>query len=217
MRTRYAAPALLAVAALALTGCVDNSTPSSGTPVTAATPTASPRTRAAAALPSAIATAGAITVGVDATYPPNEYKDENGNAVGWDIDLFNAVGEKLGVKTSTTSRGSTRSSRTSPAASTTSASPRSPTPSSARSRSTSSTTTRPASCGRRPRARRSTPTTPVDSRSPSSRPPSRTGRGSRQVEGVHRRRQAGDPDLPLRRPGPGDQRRRPRPGRRDER
>ena len=30
MRTRYAAPALLAIAALALTGCVDNSTPSSG-------------------------------------------------------------------------------------------------------------------------------------------------------------------------------------------
>ncbi|NEN07116.1 ABC transporter substrate-binding protein [Diaminobutyricibacter tongyongensis] len=95
MRTRYAAPALLAVAALALTGCVDNSTPSSGS---TSTSTVSKDSAAAALLPDAIKKAGVITVGVDATYPPNESKDANGNAVGWDIDLFNAVAQKLGVK-----------------------------------------------------------------------------------------------------------------------
>jgi polar amino acid transport system substrate-binding protein len=95
MRTRYAAPALLAVAALALTGCVDNSTPSSGS---TSSSSVSKDSAAAALLPDAIAKAGVITVGVDATYPPNESKDTNGNAVGWDIDLFNAVAQKLGVK-----------------------------------------------------------------------------------------------------------------------
>ena len=37
------------------------------------------------------------TVGVDATYAPNEYKDSNGKPIGWDIDLANAIGAKLGV------------------------------------------------------------------------------------------------------------------------
>jgi polar amino acid transport system substrate-binding protein len=35
---------------------------------------------------------------VDASYPPNEYKDANGQAIGWDVDLFNAVAAKLGLK-----------------------------------------------------------------------------------------------------------------------
>lgn len=55
--------------------------------------------KAAALLPAKIKKAGTIVVGVDATYPPNEYKDAAGKPIGWEIDLFNAVAAKLGLKT----------------------------------------------------------------------------------------------------------------------
>jgi polar amino acid transport system substrate-binding protein len=41
---------------------------------------------------------GVLTVAVDDTYPPMEYNDENGELVGFDIDLANALGEELGVE-----------------------------------------------------------------------------------------------------------------------
>ncbi|MEO8883958.1 MAG: ABC transporter substrate-binding protein [Devosia sp.] len=78
-----------------MTGCVNNDAPSStGGAVTSGGKDAS----LAKLLPADIAKSGKMEVGVDATYAPNEYKDANGNAVGWDIDLFNAVAKKLGVK-----------------------------------------------------------------------------------------------------------------------
>lgn len=42
--------------------------------------------------------AGTLTIGIDNTYPPMEFKDNSGNTVGFDIDIANAVGKKLGVK-----------------------------------------------------------------------------------------------------------------------
>lgn len=39
-----------------------------------------------------------LRVGIDDTYPPMEYKDKDGNNVGFDIDLAKALGEKLGMK-----------------------------------------------------------------------------------------------------------------------
>lgn len=39
-----------------------------------------------------------LRVGIDNTYPPMEYKDESGKNVGFDIELANAIAEKLGVK-----------------------------------------------------------------------------------------------------------------------
>jgi polar amino acid transport system substrate-binding protein len=95
MRIRYGIPVLAVVAALALSGCVDNSTPASNS---GATTSGSKDSSLAALLPAKIKSAGKIQVGVDATYPPNESKDADGNAIGWDIDLFNAVSAKLGVK-----------------------------------------------------------------------------------------------------------------------
>jgi polar amino acid transport system substrate-binding protein len=95
MRIRYAIPVMAVAVALALTGCVNNDT--SNTPKGSVT-TGGKDAALAALLPADIAKAGVIQVGVDATYPPNEYKDSNGNAIGWDIDLFNAVAKKLGVK-----------------------------------------------------------------------------------------------------------------------
>lgn len=54
---------------------------------------------AATKLPANIAKAGVINIGIDATYSPNEFKDKNGKAIGWDVEIFNAVAKKLGVKT----------------------------------------------------------------------------------------------------------------------
>jgi polar amino acid transport system substrate-binding protein len=100
MRIRNVAPvvAFAAVAALALTGCVDNSTPS-GSSTSSAAAGVKKDDSLAAQLPDKIKSSGTITVGMDDTYPPNEYKDDNGNPVGWEVDLANAIGAKLGVKT----------------------------------------------------------------------------------------------------------------------
>ncbi|GIT80464.1 ABC transporter substrate-binding protein [Leifsonia sp. LS1] len=102
MRIRSVAPvaALAAVAALALTGCVDNSTPSSsGTSTSSAAAIDVKKDDAlAASLPEKIKSAGKLVVGMDNTYPPNEYKDDAGQPVGWEVDLTNAIASKLGVK-----------------------------------------------------------------------------------------------------------------------
>jgi polar amino acid transport system substrate-binding protein len=88
--------ALAAATALALTGCVDNSTPSSGPTASAAA--VKKNTSLADQLPQKIKDAGRIVIGMDDTYPPNEYKDDSGNPAGWEVDLGNAIAAKLGVK-----------------------------------------------------------------------------------------------------------------------
>nr|WP_239579068.1 ABC transporter substrate-binding protein [Microlunatus panaciterrae] len=53
----------------------------------------------AAKLPAKIKSAGEIVVGTDATYAPNEFLDTDGKTViGMDVDLFDAVAAKFGVK-----------------------------------------------------------------------------------------------------------------------
>jgi hypothetical protein len=46
-----------------------------------------------------VARRGYLIVGIDPTYPPNEYKNSEGTIVGFDVELFNAVAAKLGPKT----------------------------------------------------------------------------------------------------------------------
>jgi polar amino acid transport system substrate-binding protein len=95
--------AAAAAAALLLTGCVDNTTPNSGGPSSSSSSSSAAITVAkddalASQLPASVKSAGQLTVGMDDTYPPNEYKDSNGNPVGWEVDLTNALGQLLGVK-----------------------------------------------------------------------------------------------------------------------
>ena len=52
-----------------------------------------------ALLPKDVVEAGKLVIGVDPTYAPNEFKDKDGNPVGWEIDLMDAMAAKLGVKT----------------------------------------------------------------------------------------------------------------------
>ena len=39
-----------------------------------------------------------ISIGVDDSYPPMEYRDEQNKLVGFDVDLGNAIGKKLGAE-----------------------------------------------------------------------------------------------------------------------
>jgi polar amino acid transport system substrate-binding protein len=51
-------------------------------------------------LPESIKSAGVIKIGVDANYAPGEFLAADGTTVqGFDVDLFNAVAAKFGVKT----------------------------------------------------------------------------------------------------------------------
>jgi len=46
----------------------------------------------------AVKEAGKIVIGTSADYPPFEFVDESGNIVGFDIDLANEIGKRLGVE-----------------------------------------------------------------------------------------------------------------------
>jgi polar amino acid transport system substrate-binding protein len=90
---------MAAVAALMLTGCVDNSTSSpAGNSGGQAASDVKKDATAAGMVPDAIAKSGKLVIGTDAAYPPNEYKDESGNPIGWGIEISSAIAAKLGLK-----------------------------------------------------------------------------------------------------------------------
>lgn len=95
MKLRYTLPALAAVAALALTGCTNNEGPEEA-PKPAATDI-QPDAAAVALLPDALKNGGVLQVATDAETPPNEYKNDKGEVVGWNVDLTNAIAAKLGL------------------------------------------------------------------------------------------------------------------------
>jgi polar amino acid transport system substrate-binding protein len=89
-----------AIVGLALSACGSDSlsTPEASKSAPAAAQVVDPAL--AAKLPAKIKSAGKIVIGVDASYAPNEYLDADGKTVvGWDVDLFDAVMQKFGVKT----------------------------------------------------------------------------------------------------------------------
>jgi polar amino acid transport system substrate-binding protein len=85
------------VVAAGLAGCSGKSSSNGGgTPV----PTTAVDSALAAKVPAAIRSAGTIIIGSDSTYAPSEFLDTDGKTiVGFDVDLFNAVAGKLGLKT----------------------------------------------------------------------------------------------------------------------
>lgn len=98
MRNRLVAvPALLAAAALMLTGCVDNSSPNPGSGAGSA-PAVSVDDAAVALLPDDVKDSGKLIVGIDPTYPPNEFKDADGNPIGWGAEIAAALAAKLGLE-----------------------------------------------------------------------------------------------------------------------
>jgi polar amino acid transport system substrate-binding protein len=98
--TRLAFGGLAAALALAATACAEDSDPSTVGP-TGGSPSATTTTSGdlAAKVPDAIKADGKILVGTDSTYAPSEFLAEDGKTIqGFDIDVFNAVAAKLGLK-----------------------------------------------------------------------------------------------------------------------
>ncbi|XVV14689.1 ABC transporter substrate-binding protein [Actinoplanes sp. CA-131856] len=97
---RRAILGLAAAAALTLSmgACGSESSDSGSTGAPA--PTASADTSLADKVPADIKSAGKLVIGTDSSYAPNEYLDSDGKTViGFDVDLFNAVAQKLGLTT----------------------------------------------------------------------------------------------------------------------
>jgi polar amino acid transport system substrate-binding protein len=87
-----------AIVGLALSACGSSSLSTPDAPTKAATAQAVDPALAAK-LPAKVKSAGQIVVGTDATYAPNEFLNADGKTVqGMDVDLFNAVMQKFGVK-----------------------------------------------------------------------------------------------------------------------
>lgn len=73
---------------------------SSGGDNAAVTPESSVDAALAAQVPAAVKSDGVIKIGTDSTYAPSEFLDTDGKTViGFDVDLFDAVAAKLGLKT----------------------------------------------------------------------------------------------------------------------
>lgn len=100
-RSALVAIGVAAVAAVALTGCVNNSkSNNSTTPTSTATVGALNKNDAAIALlPAAVKSAGKLRVGINVPYQPNEYKDPSGKIVGWEVDFLDGVAKELGLTT----------------------------------------------------------------------------------------------------------------------
>jgi polar amino acid transport system substrate-binding protein len=98
MRTRYALSVFVAVAALMLTGCVDNSNADSKASTDNSSISDIKKDDAAAALlPENVAKAGRLVIGTSPNYAPNEYKDNTGKPIGWAIEMTDAIAAKLGL------------------------------------------------------------------------------------------------------------------------
>lgn len=88
-----------AIVGLALSACGTSSLSTPTASNTAAATTQSADAALKAMLPATVKSSGQIVVGTDATYAPNEFLNADGKTVeGMDVDLFNAVAQKLGVK-----------------------------------------------------------------------------------------------------------------------
>jgi polar amino acid transport system substrate-binding protein len=102
-RRATGAAAALASAALVLSACgggsSTSSSGSSGSSSSSALPSVSADPALAAKVPAAIKADGSISVGSDTTYAPSEFIAADGQTiVGFDVDLFGLVAQKLGLK-----------------------------------------------------------------------------------------------------------------------
>ncbi|MFC5662530.1 ABC transporter substrate-binding protein [Kitasatospora misakiensis] len=101
-RTRLlASAAVLASASLVLTACGSSKSSSSAgsgaanPSVSVAAVSADPAL--AGLVPADVKSSGKLIVAADASYAPNEFKDDKGNIVGLDVDLAGAIAKKLGL------------------------------------------------------------------------------------------------------------------------
>ncbi|MEU9073124.1 ABC transporter substrate-binding protein [Kitasatospora sp. NPDC004745] len=102
-RTRLlAAGAVAATVSLVLTGCgssgSSSSAGSSGANASASVKAVTADPTLVSQLPADVKSSGKIVVAADASYAPNEFQDASGKVIGMDVDLANAIGQKLGLQ-----------------------------------------------------------------------------------------------------------------------
>ncbi|WP_319454258.1 MULTISPECIES: ABC transporter substrate-binding protein [unclassified Mycobacterium] len=85
-----------ATGALTLAGC-GTSTESPGPEKSTTAANAKKVDEIANTVPEEIKSSGKLIVGVNIPYKPNEFKDESGKIVGFDVDLMNAIAATLGL------------------------------------------------------------------------------------------------------------------------
>ena len=85
-----------ATGALALSGCAAG-TDSAGSSSSTTAADGSKVDEIANTVPEEIKSSGKLIVGVNIPYKPNEFKDESGKIVGFDVDLMNAIAATLGL------------------------------------------------------------------------------------------------------------------------
>lgn len=100
---RTAALATTLTLALAAAGCgsstLNTGSGGSGTPAPSATVAITEDATLAAAVPAALKAKGTLSVGTDASYPPNEFFASDGKTIqGMDVDMLNAIATTLGLK-----------------------------------------------------------------------------------------------------------------------
>lgn len=96
IRRRSSIIPLLAVAALGLAACSSDSTDDASTDEA---PSVTADETLAAMVPDSIKSDGQLSIGTDASYAPSEFIDDDGTTiVGFDIDLANAIAQKLGLE-----------------------------------------------------------------------------------------------------------------------
>lgn len=101
---RRAILGLAAAAALTLSMGACGSESDDSSTGSAPAPSASADTALADKVPADIKASGKLAIGTDSSYAPNEFLDSDGKTVvGMDVDLFNAVAQKLNLTTEWTS------------------------------------------------------------------------------------------------------------------
>ena len=94
---RTARVGAIAVLALVGTSCGDDNPTTTQPSASATTPVVD--AALAAKVPDAVKSDGKIVVGTDSTYAPNEFLAADGKTIqGFDVDVFNAVAAKLGLR-----------------------------------------------------------------------------------------------------------------------
>ena len=93
-----AALAMSATAALVLTGCTTNTEGPEDSGEPREEVAVEVNDEIAALVPAELRERGVIVIGTNTPYAPNEFKDENGEIVGFDIDVMDAVAAVMGLE-----------------------------------------------------------------------------------------------------------------------
>ncbi|HIW69603.1 MAG TPA: ABC transporter substrate-binding protein [Candidatus Dietzia merdigallinarum] len=93
-----AALAMSATAALVLAGCTTNTEGAEETTESREEVTVEVDDEIAELVPAELRERGVIVIGTNTPYAPNEFKNENGEIVGFDIDVMDAVAAVMGLE-----------------------------------------------------------------------------------------------------------------------